>query len=121
MILAGDIGGTNSRLALFEKTEQGFLTTAEENFSSTAYRSLSKIVKNFLGNKAQLVNCACFGVAGPVQGKTAKITNLTWIADTRSIAESLGHNRIGLINDLEANAYGLNELNENDFFILNKR
>ncbi len=120
MILAGDIGGTNTRLALFEKIEQGFLTIAEEKFSSSAYQSLSKIVQKFLGNKSHLVNCACFGVAGPVQGKTAKITNLTWIADTFSIAELLGHDRIGLINDLEANAYGLNELNDNDFLILNK-
>jgi glucokinase len=55
-----------------------------------------------------------------VQGKTAKITNLTWIADTASIAELLSHDRIGLINDLEANAYGLNELDENDFLILNQ-
>lgn len=120
MILAGDIGGTNTRLALFEKTEQGFLTITEEKFSSSAFQSLPKIVQNFLGDKSYLVNCACFGVAGPVQGKTAKITNLTWIADTASLAELLGHERIGLINDLEANAYGLNELNENDFVILNK-
>ena len=120
MILAGDIGATNTRLALFDKTEQGFLTVTEEKFSSSAYQSLSKIVQNFLGNKSHLVDCACFGVAGPVQGKTAKITNLTWIADTASIAELLEHDRIGLINDLEANAYGLNELNENDFLFLNK-
>nr|MBA3785239.1 glucokinase [Acidobacteriota bacterium] len=99
MILAGDIGGTNTRLALFKKTEQGFLTIAEEKFSSSAYQSLSKIAQKFLGNKSLLVNCACFGVAGPVQDRTAKITNLTWIADTFSIAELLGHNRIGLIND----------------------
>jgi len=120
MILAGDIGGTHTRLALFEKNEQGFLTIVEEKFSSSAYQSLSKIVQNFLENKSHSVNCACFGVAGPVQGKTAKITNLTWIADTDSIAELLGHYRIKLINDLEANAYGLNELNDNDFLILNK-
>lgn len=120
MILAGDIGGTNTRLALFEKTEQGFLTAAEEKFSSPAFESLSKIVGNFLGNKSHSVDCACFGVAGPVRGKTAKITNLTWTADTGSIAELLGHERIALINDLEANVYGLNELNENDFLILNK-
>jgi len=120
MILAGDIGGTNTRLALFEKTERGFLTVAEEKFSSSAFQDLSVIVRNFLGNKSNLVACACFGAAGPVQDKTAKITNLTWIADAESIAELLGHDRVGLINDLEANAYGLNELNENDFLILNQ-
>jgi glucokinase len=120
MILAGDIGGTNTRLALFEKTEQGFLPISEETFSSSAYQSLSKIVQAFLGRKAHSVDCACFGVAGPVQGRTAKVTNLTWIADADSIGELIGHERVGLINDLEANAYGLNELNENDFLILNK-
>jgi glucokinase len=120
MILAGDIGGTNTRLALFEKTERGFSSVAEEKFSSASFESLSEIIQQFLGNKTHSVDCACFGVAGPVQGKTAKITNLTWIVDTDSIAEQLGHDRIGLINDLEANAYGINELDGNDFFLLNE-
>ncbi len=120
MILAGDIGGTNTRLALFEKTEQGFSSIAEENFSSSAFQSLSKIVQSFLEDKSHSIDCACFGVAGPVRGKTAKITNLTWIADTESIAEILGHRRIGLINDLEANVFGLNELDEDDFLTLSK-
>jgi glucokinase len=120
MILAGDIGGTNTRLALFEPTEQGFSTAAEEKFSSSAFASLAEIVQVFLSGKSASVECACFGVAGPVQGKTAKITNLTWVAETDDIADLLGHEKVGLINDLEANAYGLNELNENDFLILNE-
>jgi glucokinase len=119
MILAGDIGGTNTRLALFEKTEQGFLTIAEEKFSSSAFQSLSKIVQSFLENNSHSIDSACFGVAGPVQGKRAKITNLTWTADANILTELLGHDRIELINDLEANVYGLNELDESDFLILN--
>lgn len=120
MILAGDIGGTNTRLALFEKTEQNFRVRAQEKFSSSAYQNLSAIVKNFLGNNLHSIECACFGVAGPVQGKTSKITNLSWIADADNVAELLGHDRVRLINDLEANAYGLNELEASDFVILNE-
>ena len=118
MILAGDIGGTNTRLALFEKNKQGFRAGAEEKFSSSAFQSLPEIVRNFLGNKLHSIECACFGVAGPVQGRTANITNLSWNADIDSVTELLGHDRVRLINDLEANAYGLNELKETDFIIL---
>ncbi len=97
-----------------------FSNHSGEKFSSAAYESLSEIVQNFLENKSHSINRACFGVAGPVRGKTAKITNLTWTADADSIVELLGHDRIKLINDLEANVYGLNELNEDDFLILNE-
>ncbi|CAN5593064.1 glucokinase [soil metagenome] len=120
MILAGDIGGTNTRLALFEKTEQGFRSIAEKKFSSSAYKSLLEVVQSFLGDGSHSVDRACFGVPGPVRGKTAKITNLPWIVDTGETAELIGHDCIGLINDLESNAYGLNELEETDFAVLNQ-
>ena len=120
MILAGDIGGTNTRLALFEKAERGFRPVKEDKFSSFAYENLSDIVRSFLQNDLQRAERACFGVAGPVQGTTAKITNLPWIAETGGVTELLEHDRVWLINDLEANAYGLNELEESDFLMLNK-
>ncbi len=120
MILAGDIGGTNTRLALFERVEDGFRTDREEKFSSSAYQNLPEMVRVFLEDKTSEVERACFGVAGPVQGKTAKITNLSWSAETEKVVELLKHDRVWLINDLEANAYGLNELNEPDFVVLNE-
>lgn len=119
MILAGDIGGTNSRLALFEKIGQGFRFVAENRFPSSEYRNLAEIVQLFLQENAHPVDRACFGVPGPVRGKIAKLQNLPWIVNTDDLTPLLGHNRIGLINDLEANAYGLRELEETEFAVLN--
>lgn len=120
MILAGDIGGTSTRLALFEKTEQGFLSLAEEKFSSSDYENLQDIIRQFTDKNSHEVERACFGVAGPVKGNTAKLQNLPWIVDTKEIEKLLEIDKIGLINDLEANAFGLNELGENEFEILNE-
>lgn len=120
MILAGDIGGTNTRLALFEKTGQGFHSVAEKKFPSSSHKNLAEIVQIFLGENAHPVDRACFGVPGPVRGKAATLQNLPWIVDTDDLAHLLEHNRIGLINDLEANAYGLKELDENEFAVLNQ-
>ena len=118
MILAGDIGGTNTRLALFEKTENEFLPIAEEKFSSAAFDDLADIIRTFLKKNNQKIESACFGVAGPVTGKIANITNLPWILDADQLSDLIGTERVRLINDLEANVYGLNELTEKDFFIL---
>lgn len=120
MILAGDIGGTSTRLALFEKNEQGFLSLTEEKFPSSEFQNLQEIVKLFLEKNSCSVERACFGVAGPVKGKTAKLQNLPWIVDTREIEKIIETNKIGLINDLEANAYGLNELKADEFEEINK-
>ncbi len=120
MILAGDIGGTNTRLGLFEKIEQGFRSVAEKQFPSSDYKNLAEIVQIFLEENAHPIDYACFGVPGPVRGKVAKLQNLPWIVDTNDLAHLLEHNRIGLINDLEANAYGLRELDESEFAVLNQ-
>ena len=120
MILAGDIGGTNTRLALFEKNEQGFVAIAEEKFSSQAFGDLSEIVNKFLLIQNVAVEQACFGVAGPVEGDIADITNLSWVIDATHVKQLLGHDQVSLINDLEANAYGLRELSEKDFVLLNQ-
>lgn len=120
MILAGDIGGTSTRLALFEKNEQGFSPLVERKFSSLRYLNLPDIIEKFLSETTYYVESACFGVPGPVKGMTAVLQNLPWIVDANEIAKLIGHRRIGLINDLESNAYGLNELSANEFFTLNK-
>ncbi|CAN5212962.1 glucokinase [soil metagenome] len=120
MILAGDIGGTNTRLALFEKIGQGFQSVAEKKFSSSAHQNLAEIIQLFLGENAHPVDRACFGVPGAVRGTIAELPNLPWSVNTDDLAHLLKHNRIGLINDLEANAYGLRELDENEFAVLNQ-
>lgn len=119
MILAGDIGGTNTRLALFEKIEKGFRFVAEKKFPSSKYKNLAELVEIFLDAHSHPVDRACFGVPGPVRGTVAKLQNLPWIVNTDDLTHLFEHNQIGLINDLEANAYGLRELDEDEFAALN--
>lgn len=120
MILAGDIGGTTTRLALCEQNREGFRIIAEEKFVSAELSGLENIVEAFLGGRSEAVERACFGVPGAVQGEIVGLANLPWKVNSRSIKDLLGIDPIGLINDLEANAYGLCELEENDFAVLNE-
>jgi glucokinase len=120
MILAGDTGGTNTRLALFEKTENGFESVAIEKFSSPAFGGLNEIIEKFLTDKPHKIERACFAVPGPVRENKAKLANLPWAVDAEEVKKQFGYDRIGLINDLESNAYGLNELEGSDFAVLNE-
>jgi len=118
MILASDIGGTNTRLALCEKTERGFEIAAEDKFSSGAFKSLSAIVEKFFDGKNAKLERACFGVPGAVTGGAVKLANVPWTVDADAIKNQFGLEKVALINDLEANAYGLSELGAEDFEIL---
>jgi glucokinase len=120
MILAGDIGGTSARLALCEKNAEGFETVAVDRFSSSAFPSLGAIVERFLSDKTNAqIERACFGVPGPVTGDVIRLANLPWTVETSAIKNLLQTEKVGFINDLEANAYGLNELAEKDVAVLN--
>lgn len=113
MILAGDIGGTNTRLALFEN---GKRIGDEKKFPSQTYSSLESIVAEFLQGKK--VDRACFGVAGPVRNGKSKVTNLTWTIDAENVSKTQGIQKVTLLNDLEANAYGLRTLKKEELFLL---
>lgn len=115
MILAGDIGGTNTRLALFEK---GRMVGGERKFPSPKYNSLEEIIREFLQGKT--VTKACFGVAGPIRDGTCKITNLTWNIDAAHISQTLRIGSVHLLNDLEANAYGLKALKKEELYLLHE-
>src|SRR5262245_26159820 len=107
MILAGDIGGTNTRLALFA-WEEGRLKAAEEaTFLSREYGSLDEIVVAFVASRKLPVERAGFGIAGPIKNGRCEATNLAWIVDGRQMAQKLAIEKVVLINDLEANAYGI--------------
>lgn len=120
MILAADIGGTNTRVALCEQSGRGIRIIAEDRFVSSDFPGLDKIVEKFLSGKSQKAERACFGVPGPVEGEIVELANLPWAVSCQEIKNLFGINRIGLINDLEANAYGLNELADEDFCVLNE-
>lgn len=121
MILAGDIGGTNTRLALFEIKGKRLSLVVEQTFPSREHKGLDEIVKKFsTAHVALKLECACFGVAGPVRANVSKTSNLPWVVDARELADLLDIEAVGLINDLEANAYGLAELETKDFVVLNE-
>jgi len=115
MILAGDIGGTNTRLALFEN---GKMLGEEKKFPSAKYKCLEDICSEFLQDKQVLK--ACFGVAGPVRDGKSKITNLPWNIDAAHISQTLKIPKVHLLNDLEANAYGLKMLQKGELFLLHE-
>ena len=116
MILVGDIGGTNARLALFEdgqaeseprrKPGEGALL-AQRTFESRAYASLEAAVLAFLGEeRARQVRAATFGIAGPVIDQRCVATNFPWVVDARLVSRTLGIPRVTLLNDLVALAFG---------------
>lgn len=119
MILAGDIGGTSTRLAFF-KVQGGRLTPVlEARYPSREHQSLNEIVSAFVSAHTLTVQHACFGIAGPVRHGRVETSNLAWVVDAETLARELGLEKVGLINDLEANAYGIAALEEKDFAVLN--
>jgi glucokinase len=120
VILAGDIGGTNTRLAIVGVKKGHFNFLAEETFASREEASLESALRKFLSKPLQPVTRACLGVAGPVRHGRCEATNLPWIIDSQEMARQLNLPRVGLINDLEANAHGIAELEVEDFEVLNQ-
>ncbi|HEX2055795.1 MAG TPA: glucokinase [Nitrospiraceae bacterium] len=148
MILAGDIGGTKTHLALFEWKSERVEPIREETFHSGDYPSLEDILEEFLNRpepdagtvpeaheagdsedaaaSAQIapgprlvLDAACMGVAGPVIDNRCRTTNLPWVIDGPAIGERFNIANVRLLNDLEATAYGILLLRDDEVFILN--
>ncbi len=119
-ILAGDIGGTNTRLAIVEIVKGHFNFLSEETFPSREESSLESALRKFLENPLHPITQACLGVAGPVRDGRCEATNLPWVVDSQKLALQLNLPLVGLINDLEASAYGIGELETKDVEVLNQ-
>ena len=120
MILAGDIGGTHTRLVFFQERGGGLTAVAEETFPSREHASLEAVLQKFIAAHSFPITCACFGIAGPVGHGRCDATNLPWVVDSSLVARELGLKSVGLINDLEANAWGVAVLETKDFVVLNE-
>jgi glucokinase len=118
MILAGDIGGTRTRLAAFETEGNKLQCVVENTYPGHQHGGLSEIISEFVKSEGIPVHSACFGVAGPVRSGRSKISNLPWTIDSRELARQLRLDSVGLINDLEAYAYGVDALESKDFVTL---
>jgi glucokinase len=113
-VLAGDIGGTKTALALFEQREHGLVLAREDTLPSRAFASLEAAIERFLSAGARPPSLAtvCLGVAGPVVDGRCVATNLPWIIDERALAAAIPAERVRLLNDLEAAAHGVLSLPE---------
>jgi glucokinase len=113
MILAGDVGGTKVHLALYRFEGGSLVQVREEKFPAAEFARLDDVVNRFLAkgteDKAD-IQASCFGCPGPVREGRLKLTNLPWTLDARELQKSLGIDHIFLINDLEANGYGIPEI-----------
>ena len=120
MILAGDIGGTKTNVALFETSGRSLgPVVRQQTFPSGHYNSLECILQEFIGETQPPLTGACFGIAAPVIEGNARTPNLNWTVSSESLARLLKLDRCGLINDLEATAYGIPTLRDSQLLTLN--
>lgn len=120
MILAGDIGGTKTNVALFQMEGRDVGSVVrQQTFPSGSYDSLEAILEEFLSPHQQDIAAACFGIAAPVIEGQARPPNLKWSVNSESLARLLKIRRVGLINDLEATAHGIAGLNSSQLLTLN--
>lgn len=120
MLLAGDIGGTKTTLAVFSPEEGPRAPLAEASFPSARYPSLEALAGEFLDRSGLPVDRAIFGVAGPVVGGRADATNLPWMMEEATLREALGLRCVRLLNDLEAVAHAAPFLEAEDLRTLNE-
>jgi len=119
-ILAGDIGGTSTRLAYFDTAGEKLTLLVDGRFPSRKASSLKEIVSLFAGEHGLTAERACFGIAGIRREGTVRTPNLPWIVNAEELAQVLGIPEVQLINDLEANVYGIDLLGPEDFEVLNE-
>jgi len=121
MLIAGDIGGTKTELAIFSNEGGPHSSLAQVKVHSADYPSLEVIVKEFLAKVDKPVDRACFAVPGPVIGGRVKTTNLPWMIEDISLARELNLNlkSVYLINDLEAIARAVPILRPSDVITIN--
>src|SRR3954447_27035973 len=106
VILAADVGATNSRLGLFEVSDQRLIPASIRKFHNRDYKSFGAILDEFL-REEQTISSACFGIAGPVIDSKVHLTNLNWIIDAHECRSRLGTERVALLNDMEATGFGI--------------
>lgn len=119
VVLAGDVGGTKTRLGLFRVDSAGSSLLLSQAYPSSNFGDLESVIAIFLQGQEQL-SAATFGVAGPVVSGAAVATNLPWKISERSLQKFLSLRTVSLLNDLVANAHGIEVMQPGDFMTLNR-
>jgi glucokinase len=122
IVLAGDVGGTKTLVGLFDQTVGRPRALVTRAFGTLEHRDLSSMIAMLVENASSLggatIERASFGVAGPVVAGTAELTNVGWRVSAAEVAERCGIARVALINDLEAMAYAIEVLGEDELHVL---
>ena len=120
LILAGDVGGTKTNVALFQSKGARLKLMSQKRVRNRSYPSLEAILKEFLKEQRATPIRACLGLAGPIVDSHCEATNLPWVIDTQRVKRAVDLDAVTLLNDLEATAYGLETLPHTAFAVLNK-
>jgi glucokinase len=120
LILAGDIGGTKTQLAIFSLQGEKLQSQLKKTFPSKQYSGLEPVVEEFLAGQQVSLSRACFGIAGPVLNGRVNPPNLPWVVDAAKIAQRFNLDSATLLNDLESAAYGIFTLEPDELFTLNE-
>jgi glucokinase len=123
MLLAGDIGGTKTLLGIFDPEQTRPRPIVVRSFGTLDYDDLTTMIAAFRKEDevaAVTIDTACFGVAGPVIGESATMTNIPWRIDARRVREAFAFRRVTLLNDLEAMAYSIPVLRDDEMYVLQR-
>ena len=120
MILAGDIGGTKTNLALYKYNDGALELQTQHQFVSQNYQSFTDVIQEFISSyNVKDIEAVCLGIAGPIINGVCKTTNLPWVIDSKVLQKVCSTSKVRLLNDLEATAYGMLYLNEDEFVDIN--
>lgn len=119
LLLAADIGGTKTYLALFSLNHGTLEEVREGAYLNSRYKGPEEVLRDFLRvGEASAVDAAVFGIACPVVGNRCSLTNLKWTIDADELKAAFGFRELALINDLQATGWGIALLGADDFFVL---
>jgi glucokinase len=120
MFLAGDIGGTSTRLGLYSSQGGYLCVEAQEQYPSIEFDSLEAALELFIRDNNAQVDSICLGVPGPVRNGHVQLTNLPWQFSEGSVAQSLSIDRVRIVNDLYAVSAAIPLMSESDFITLHE-
>lgn len=119
-ILAGDIGGTHTRLICSGMSDAGKRIAVEKSYPSANYAGLTQLIEVFFSEHSitRAIGAACFAIAGPVESGVAIVTNLPWVISEKELSSNLSTPRVKLINDFVAAAHGISDLQNTEMLVL---
>jgi glucokinase len=123
LMIAGDIGGSKTILQLLKTNGKQYQSLYSERYTSTEHADFKALLAAFIQSSQSVINnqpivSMCLGIAGPVNLRTAQVTNLPWLIDADVLQHELGVQYVELINDFAAVGYGIDMLQESDFYCL---